>query len=111
MEKEKRPQIEVGESSSRDEEYALNVEKRTTLPVKEYVLHLLYPSRLSNDHSDEQFKRFLELLKQLHINVPFAEALSQMLKYTKFLKDLLTNKRKLEEVSTVTLSEGSSALL
>ena len=33
-----------------------------------------------------------------------------MLKYAKSLKDLLTNKRKLEEVSTVTLSEGCSAI-
>lgn len=45
------------------------------------------------------------MLKTLYINVPFVEALSQMAKYAKFLKELLTNKRKLEKVSSVTLSE------
>ncbi|XP_039138743.1 uncharacterized protein LOC120276071 [Dioscorea cayenensis subsp. rotundata] len=39
------------------------------------------------------------------------KALSQMQKNAKFLKDLLTNKRKLEEMSIVTLSKGSLALL
>ncbi|KAK9050876.1 hypothetical protein SSX86_030154 [Deinandra increscens subsp. villosa] len=34
-----------------------------------------------------------------------------MPKYAKFLKDLLTNKRKLEELSTVTLNEECSAVL
>lgn len=64
-----------------------------------------------NDHTDEQFKCFLDFLKQLHINIPFVEALSQMPKYTKFLKGLLTNKKMFEEVSRVILSEGSSGIL
>lgn len=47
----------------------------------------------------------------MHINVLFAEALSQMPNYVKFLKDLLTNKRKFEEVSIVILTEGSLMIL
>ncbi|XP_039138757.1 uncharacterized protein LOC120276091 [Dioscorea cayenensis subsp. rotundata] len=108
---EKEPEIKVIESLARKSEPTSIVEKRTPPLVKEYILCLLYPLRLLNDHTDKQFKRFLDLLKQLHISVPFVEALSQMPKYAKFLKDLLTNKRKSKEVSTVTLSEGSSALL
>ena len=54
---------------------------------------LPYPLRLKKDQVDKQFKCFLDLLKQLHINVPFVEALAQMSKYAKFLKDLLTKKR------------------
>ncbi|KAK1411651.1 hypothetical protein QVD17_38208 [Tagetes erecta] len=48
---------------------------------------------------------------RLHINLPFVEALTQMPKYAKFLKDLLSNKKKLEELSTVILSEECSAVL
>ncbi|XP_021980186.1 uncharacterized protein LOC110876319 [Helianthus annuus] len=51
------------------------------------------------------------MLKKLHVNIPFVEALSKMPKYAKFLKDLLTNKKKLEDLSTVTLSEECSAVL
>ena len=39
------------------------------------------------------------------------EAFSYMPKYTKFLKELLSNKRKLEELSTMNLSEECSTIL
>ncbi|TYG88942.1 hypothetical protein ES288_A12G061300v1, partial [Gossypium darwinii] len=55
--------------------------------------------------------KFLELFKQLHINLPFVEAISQMPTYAKFLKELLTNKRKLEELPTVKLNEECSTIL
>ncbi|XP_076911619.1 uncharacterized protein LOC143569639 [Bidens hawaiensis] len=63
------------------------------------------------DIDEGQNSKFLELLKQLHLNVPFLEALTQMPKYAKFLKDILTNKQKLAEVSSVPLSAGCSAIL
>ncbi|XP_062083367.1 uncharacterized protein LOC133789582 [Humulus lupulus] len=42
---------------------------------------------------------------QLHINIPFAEALEQMPSYVKFMKELLSKKRKMEEYETVALTE------
>ncbi|GKB96090.1 hypothetical protein Tco_0982227 [Tanacetum coccineum] len=54
---------------------------------------------------------FLENLKQLHINLPFIEALAQIPKYAKFLKGLLTNKARLEEACTITINERCSAVL
>ncbi|KAK5812103.1 hypothetical protein PVK06_027511 [Gossypium arboreum] len=60
---------------------------------------------------DAQFGKFLELFKQLRNNLPFVEAISQMPTYAKFLKDLLTNKRKFEEFSMVELTEECSAIL
>ncbi|XP_076884524.1 uncharacterized protein LOC143533726 [Bidens hawaiensis] len=49
------------------------------------------------------------MFKQLKINLPFVEALQHMPKYAKFLKDL-SNKKKLEGLSTVCLNEGCSAV-
>ncbi|XP_023887557.1 uncharacterized protein LOC111999657 [Quercus suber] len=49
--------------------------------------------------------------EQLHINIPFIEALAQMPKYAKFLKDIISKKRKLEEHEIVMLTEESSAIL
>ncbi|GJX50260.1 DNA-directed DNA polymerase [Tanacetum coccineum] len=60
---------------------------------------------------EAQQKKFLENLKQLHINLPFIEALTQMPKYAKFLKGLLTNRARLEEAYTVTMDERCSAVL
>lgn len=51
------------------------------------------------------------MFETLHINVPFAEVLDQMPHYAKFLKEFPTNKRKLEEVPSVTLSKECSAIL
>ncbi|XP_039131793.1 uncharacterized protein LOC120268456 [Dioscorea cayenensis subsp. rotundata] len=77
----------------------------------EYKPVVSYPSRLKQDKEEAQFKKFLRIFKQLHINIPLVEALSQMPKYAKFLKDLLTNKRKLEDLETVTLSGNCSAVI
>ncbi|GJR51154.1 hypothetical protein Tco_1401675 [Tanacetum coccineum] len=48
---------------------------------------------------------------QLHINLPFIEALAQMPKYAKFLKGLLTNKARLEEACKFIMNERCSAVL
>ncbi|XP_039126953.1 uncharacterized protein LOC120263114 [Dioscorea cayenensis subsp. rotundata] len=76
-----------------------------------YQPKLPYTVKVKKDQQDEQCKKFLYMFKTLHINVPFVEALAQMLRYAKFLKKLLTNKRKLEDVSLVILSEECSALI
>ena len=78
---------------------------------KEYKPPVPYPAKLKKDHIDAQFGKFLELFKQLHINLPFVEAISQMPTYAKFLKEFLTNKRKFEDLSTVELNEECSAIL
>ncbi|XP_039145544.1 uncharacterized protein LOC120282760 [Dioscorea cayenensis subsp. rotundata] len=80
-------------------------------PVTEYQQKLPFSSKAKKDQQDEQYKKFIDMFKTLHINVPYVEALAQMPRYAKFLKELLTNKRKLEDVSSVTLSEECSALL
>ncbi|XP_076890130.1 uncharacterized protein LOC143541109 [Bidens hawaiensis] len=86
-------------------------EKQSKPPLRVYKPKFPYPRRLLMDRDEEQNSKFLELLKKLHLNVPFLEALTQMLKYTKFLKDILTNKQKLAEVSFVPLNAGCSAIL
>ena len=42
-----------------------------------------FPQRLKKKNIDLYFQKFLGLLKQLHINIPFTEALEQMPKYAK----------------------------
>ena len=47
----------------------------------------------------------------MYINIPLIEASEQMPKYAKFLKDIISKKRKLEEHETIMLTEESSAIL
>jgi len=79
--------------------------------VQPYKPKIPFPQRLKNNSSDPQFVKFLELFKQLKINVPFVDAIAQMSKYAKFLKEILSNKRKLIEFETIALSEECSAIV
>jgi len=51
------------------------------------------------------------MLKQVNVNFPFTEVLSQMPAYAKFLKEILTKKRKIEDTSVVKLTEHCNAIL
>ncbi|XP_017982375.1 PREDICTED: uncharacterized protein LOC108663286 [Theobroma cacao] len=70
-----------------------------------------FPQRLQKQKLDKQFEKFLNVFKKLHINIPFAEALENMPNYVKFLKDILTKKRKLEDFETVALTEECSTII
>ncbi|KAJ0948045.1 putative aspartic peptidase domain superfamily [Helianthus annuus] len=70
-----------------------------------------FPSRLKNQTYSKEYGKFLEIFKQLRINLPFIEALQSMPKYAKFLKDLLKRKDRLGEVSNIPLSGGCSAVV
>ena len=53
----------------------------------------------------------MDILKKIHINIPFADALEKMPNYVKFLKDIISKKRRLEEFETMKLSKECSAIL
>ncbi|XP_070040360.1 uncharacterized protein [Nicotiana tomentosiformis] len=72
---------------------------------------LPFPQKLSREKLDKQFERFLDVLKQVHVNLPFTEVLSQMSAYAKFLKEILTRKMKIDEPSVVKLTEHCSEIL
>ncbi|KAJ4701053.1 DNA-directed DNA polymerase [Melia azedarach] len=78
---------------------------------KNYVPPIPFPQRLRKNKLDKQFSKFIDVFKKLHINIPFADALEQMPSYVKFMKEILSNKRKLEENETVMLTEECSAIL
>ena len=81
-----------------------SVETKASIPV-------LYPQRLKKHKLDKQFTKFMDVFKKLHINIPFADALEQMPSYVKFMKDILSQKRRLADFETVNLTEECSAIL
>jgi len=52
---------------------------------KPYIPPLPFPQRMAKAKLDMQFGKFLDVLKKLYINIPFAEALTRMPSYAKFL--------------------------
>ncbi|XP_022147177.1 uncharacterized protein LOC111016189 [Momordica charantia] len=62
----------------------------------------------SKKNQETQFRKFLDILKQLHINIPLVDALEQMSNYAKFLKDIVSIKKKLGEHEMVAMTKCSS---
>ncbi|XP_050889660.1 uncharacterized protein LOC127094946 [Lathyrus oleraceus] len=81
------------------------------LPLPPYKPLVPYPERLVKSKNEGQFKKFVELLKQLNIIIPFTEAISQMPSYAKFLKEILSNKKNLGDNETVMLTAECSAII
>jgi len=119
VENEKKEKIE-GEKSEKliDEDSILRKSKSQILKdgdkpqiVPSYV-KLPYPHLAKKKKKEEsQFKKFMELFSQLQVNIPFGEALDQMPTYAKFMKDLLTGRRKSKDDENIALSENCSAIL
>src|SRR3954464_13715010 len=109
----------VPENNDEQEEVDNEVERakekeRVDQRVKEYAAKYnrpLFPSRIKDQTEDKQYSKFLNMFRSLHINIPFADMLEHMPKYAKFLKELVSKKKKLGEHETVMLTEESSALL
>ncbi|XP_074315098.1 uncharacterized protein LOC141651278 [Silene latifolia] len=70
-----------------------------------------FPGRLKNTKVERQFGKFLEVVKNLQVTVPFTELITQVPSYAKFMKDILTCKRNFNEVETIAFAEECSALL
>ncbi|XP_062080324.1 uncharacterized protein LOC133785081 [Humulus lupulus] len=79
--------------------------------IQKLPQQLPFPQRFQKQKQDGQFKKFLDILRQLHINIPLVEALEKMPNYVKFMKDILTKKRRLGEFETVALAKESSSFL
>ncbi|KAM5550593.1 hypothetical protein ABKV19_027109, partial [Rosa sericea] len=72
---------------------------------------LPFPSRFAKSKKDDVDKAILETFKKVQINIPLLEAIRQIPKYAKFLKELCTTRRQNREKEVVKVSENVSAVL
>ncbi|XP_076919802.1 uncharacterized protein LOC143580740, partial [Bidens hawaiensis] len=80
-------------------------------PLEINIARVPYPTRLKNQKYTREYVHFLDMFRQLKINLPFVKALQHMPKYAKFLKDLLKRKDRLGEVSSIPLSGDFSEVV
>nr|GEW34374.1 reverse transcriptase domain-containing protein [Tanacetum cinerariifolium] len=84
--------------------------KETPLP-KSYKPKNPYPQSLRKEKMEAQYEKFLDMIRAIRINVPLVDALAGMPNYVKFLKELISNKHKIEQISTSFLSNLSSPMI
>ena len=86
-------------------------EAKDRLTTTEPTILIPYPQILKKNKLDKQFTKFMDVFKKTHLNIPFSDALEQIPSYVKFMKDILSKKRRLSDFETVNLIEECSSIL
>ncbi|CAL1379280.1 unnamed protein product [Linum trigynum] len=80
-------------------------------PVAEYSPPLPFPTRVHKERLEAECEGFMEMLRKLHLNIPFLKAMAHMPRYSRYLKGCLSKKLKFEELANVTLGEECLAFI
>ncbi|XP_071924694.1 uncharacterized protein [Coffea arabica] len=71
----------------------------------------LFPNRLEKSKKQDKEKEILEVFRKVEINIPLLDAIKQVPKYVKFLRDLCVNRRRLRGDERIIVGENVSAVL
>ncbi|GJS75776.1 reverse transcriptase domain-containing protein [Tanacetum coccineum] len=102
---------EVDETEKEEEPSSSKQTKIDPPPLKSYKPKIPYPQRLRKEKIEERYAKFIDLIKEVKINIPLVDVLDGMPKYEKFLKDLVSNKSKMEQISAAFLNEECSTII
>ncbi|GKC23944.1 reverse transcriptase domain-containing protein [Tanacetum coccineum] len=100
-----------------DDEPAPQPKTKTPKPVTEtplpkpYKPKIPYPQCLRKEKMEAQYGKFLDMIRAVRINVPLVDVLARMPNCGKFLKELISNKHKIEQIFVAFLSDESSAMI
>ena len=103
-EKEEKKNIQIEQLKGSNDQ-----KKKEGVPA--YTPTMPFPQRLQKSRREKQFSKFLDIFKKIEINIPFAKVISQMPLYAKFLKEILSKKRKIAEEDIVNLTATCSAII
>nr|GEZ68923.1 hypothetical protein [Tanacetum cinerariifolium] len=99
-------QVKVQEDKPIEEPFLVIPKAKANLP---------YPSRLVKEKIREKDEilaaKFMEIFRDLHFELSFADALVHMPKFAQMFKKLLNNKNKLIELTKIPLNENCSAVV
>ena len=70
-----------------------------------------FPSRFKQSKKEEQEKEILETFCKVEVNIPLLDAIKQVSRYAKFLKELCSTKQKLSSNEKVSVGGNVSAIL
>ncbi|GJR88093.1 hypothetical protein Tco_0212104 [Tanacetum coccineum] len=104
------------DSEDEDEESTHQPKSKTLKPIKEtlipkpYKPKIPYPQHIRIEKMEAHYGKFLDMIRAV-LNVPFVDVLAGMPNYGKFLKELVSNKHKLEQISSAFLRDENSAMI
>ncbi|KAL5560045.1 hypothetical protein UlMin_036256 [Ulmus minor] len=96
-------------TTQKEENPPRKVSPHSSIPIN--VSSLPFPSRISTTKKEEHEKEIFETFQKVQVNIPLLNAIKQVPRYAKFLKELCTNKRKLKGNKIVNFGKNVSAVL
>ncbi|CAN6707369.1 unnamed protein product [Malus baccata var. baccata] len=70
-----------------------------------------FPGRFRHSKKEEAEKDILETFRKVQVNIPLLDAIKQVPRYAKFLKELCTTRRRISNKEVIQVSENVSAVL
>ncbi|CAN6712681.1 unnamed protein product [Malus baccata var. baccata] len=70
-----------------------------------------FPRRFMQSKKEENEKDILETFRKVQVNIPLLDAIKQVPRYAKFLKELCTTRKRISSKEVVKVSENVSAVL
>ncbi|XP_057784322.1 uncharacterized protein LOC131001771 [Salvia miltiorrhiza] len=99
------------ESPESTEPSSSKVSGKPKVSIPQSLIAPPFPSRLAQNKRIEEEKDILEIFKKVEINLPLLDAIKQVPRYAKFLKELCSKKMKFGNDARIRVSENVSAVL
>jgi hypothetical protein len=109
--KEEEPKGEKGDNQKEGDAEPSTATLVVEEPPRTFVPKAPYPERLQAPKKGGKLEDILEVFKQVQINIPFLDTIKQIPSYAKFLKDLVTVKRKTNVLKKAFITKQVSVIL
>ncbi|XP_057994989.1 uncharacterized protein LOC131175289 [Hevea brasiliensis] len=106
---EKEKMVDKNKEEERKAEVHSKVSSITAL--SDYKPILPFPSKFAKAKKEEQEKEILDMFRKANIDILLLDAIKQVPRYAKFLKELWTSKTKLKSNEKVSVGENVSAMM
>ncbi|KAL2243646.1 UNVERIFIED_CONTAM: Retrovirus-related Pol polyprotein from transposon 17.6 [Sesamum indicum] len=104
-----------GHDAKRKPEKEIEVQQEQTEHEVDHLKPLVtrppFPERFTKAKKEEEEKEIFETFRKVEVNIPLLDAIKQIPRYAKFLKELCTSKGKLKGNERVSMGENVSAIL
>ncbi|XP_052619833.1 uncharacterized protein LOC111889560 [Lactuca sativa] len=107
---QKEEEIVVEEATKEEKKEEKIIEKKPFI-TESKATPAPFPERLKSTKKEREENEIMQMFKRVQINIPLLEAIKQVPRYARFLKDICVSKKKLKGNQVVTVGEHVSTVL
>ncbi|XP_062113996.1 uncharacterized protein LOC133825008 [Humulus lupulus] len=103
--------LSLTQPAQQDKDETPTTTPKPKLTIPTYATTPPFPSHLRKTKKDEAEQEILETFRKVKVNITLLDAIKQVPRYAKFLKELCTNKRKLKGNEKLSVGEEVSSVI